>query len=531
MLTVAPLWVISRVSQQVKVTFSPKASPCTSPCLPRFPSGREHWPPGLPQPGPRRPPPPASSSHASSFSLHAPRARGLRKWDIRPGEPARQPRRAHPSKSPAGGAAPGPALDAVRAAPALSYDPGMSDDGIARLGSLLTTALVGVLLPKDVPEAGGPSAPGSTPGRASGTSSMRCTVPATTWRLFRVPVCLVVEVPPGMRQHWRRCGRTRDHRVKVVLTLFLPHDVAEYVTARDPGGKERRRGGGRDPRGRKSAPLMTDLEEQARLNVPKERGGAMVIRQGLLSLALVVILVASSASTGGAQPGLDPQSLIGEWTGKWTSGAVTGGPGPRSGREGPFALMITQVQGNVVHGTVEVAGVTTKIRATLQGNQLRFGNEQIQTELTIDGDHMRGTRQRAGTPQALLDLERRSEPGRSAGGPTTRARSARGATGPWSTAPSAFASSRWSITWRAGMRAWAYMPRPNLDGAAAGGELMRRRLRSVEYARQYCSPGRTYGGQTTRKGPGVSQDRGTRESGGGDGLHVPLAFPEGERSR
>jgi Biogenesis factor required for ATP synthase 1, C-terminal domain len=151
---------------------------------------------------------------------------------------------------------------------------------------------------------------------------------------------------------------------------------------------------------------MTHLEERARLKVPKERGGAMVIRQGLLSLALVVIIVASSASTGRAQPGLDPQVLIGEWRGKWTSGAVTGGPGPRSGREGPFALTITRVQGNVVHGTIEMQGVTTKIRATLQGNQLRFGNEQIQTELTIDGDHMRGTRQRAGTPQVLLDLEK-----------------------------------------------------------------------------------------------------------------------------
>jgi hypothetical protein len=133
----------------------------------------------------------------------------------------------------------------------------------------------------------------------------------------------------------------------------------------------------------------------------------MGIRRGLLSLALIAIIVAGSASTGRAQPGLDPQSLIGEWRGKWTSGAVTGGPGPRSGREGPFALTITRVQGNIVHATIEVAGVTTEIRATLQGNQLKFGNEQIQTELTIDGDHMRGTRQRAGTPQALLDLEKK----------------------------------------------------------------------------------------------------------------------------
>ena len=88
----------------------------------------------------------------------------------------------------------------------------------------------------------------------------------------------------------------------------------------------------------------------------------MAIRQGLLSLALIAISVASSVSTGRAEPGVDPQSLVGEWTGKWTSGAVSGGPGPRSGREGPYALTITQVQGNVVQGTIQVQGIATKIR-------------------------------------------------------------------------------------------------------------------------------------------------------------------------
>jgi hypothetical protein len=133
----------------------------------------------------------------------------------------------------------------------------------------------------------------------------------------------------------------------------------------------------------------------------------MVIRQGLQGLAVVAVIVAILVSTGRAQPALDPQSLIGEWTGKWTSGATTGGPGPRSGREGPFALTISQVQGSVVHGAFTMAGVTTKIRATLQGNQLRFGNEQTQTELTIDGDQMRGTRQRAGTPLVMLELKKK----------------------------------------------------------------------------------------------------------------------------
>ena len=132
----------------------------------------------------------------------------------------------------------------------------------------------------------------------------------------------------------------------------------------------------------------------------------MAIRQGLLSLALGISMLASATSTPWAQPGLDPQSLVGEWRGKWTSGAATGGPGPRSGREGPFGLTITEVRGNVVRATIEVGGATTAIRATLQGNQLKFGNEQIQTELTIDGDHMRGTRQRAGAPQAEVDLQK-----------------------------------------------------------------------------------------------------------------------------
>ena len=133
----------------------------------------------------------------------------------------------------------------------------------------------------------------------------------------------------------------------------------------------------------------------------------MVIQQNLLRLALVVITVASLASMGWAQSELDPQALIGEWIGKWISGATSGGPGPRIGKEGPFALTITQVDGKVVHGVVQVAGTTTKIRATLEANQLRFGNEQINTELTIDGNRMRGTRQRAGTPQALVELEKK----------------------------------------------------------------------------------------------------------------------------
>jgi hypothetical protein len=61
-----------------------------------------------------------------------------------------------------------------------------------------------------------------------------------------------------------------------------------------------------------------------------------------------------------------------------------------------------------VQGTIEMQGVTTKIRATLQDNRLKFGNDQIQTELTIEGNHMRGTRQRAGTPRRCSSSRRGS---------------------------------------------------------------------------------------------------------------------------
>jgi hypothetical protein len=128
-----------------------------------------------------------------------------------------------------------------------------------------------------------------------------------------------------------------------------------------------------------------------------------------MMLASVALIAVSGASIGFGQVAttVDPAALVGEWSGTWTAGAVTGSPGSRSGRQGPFILTITKVEGNVVGGTVEVQGVTSKIRATLRGNQLTFGNEQFQTELTIEGDRMRGTRQRAGTPSALLELGKR----------------------------------------------------------------------------------------------------------------------------
>jgi hypothetical protein len=126
----------------------------------------------------------------------------------------------------------------------------------------------------------------------------------------------------------------------------------------------------------------------------------------LVFAALIATGWASTAFGQGATT-VDPAALVGEWRGTWTAGAVTGSPGPRGGRQGPFVLTIATVEGTVVGGTVEMLGVTPKIRATLRGNQLTFGNEQFQTELTVEGDHMRGNRQRAGTPSTMIELQKR----------------------------------------------------------------------------------------------------------------------------
>lgn len=132
----------------------------------------------------------------------------------------------------------------------------------------------------------------------------------------------------------------------------------------------------------------------------------MVIPRSLLSLALVAAIVGSSVSTVRAQAKIDPQSLIGEWTGKWVT---SHGPGPRraGGPNGPYALTIKQVTGDQVRATLDVVGQAREIRAKLVENRLTFGNDQFQTELTVDGDQMRGTRQGSASIPWVIELTKK----------------------------------------------------------------------------------------------------------------------------
>src|SRR5437667_8127745 len=96
--------------------------------------------------------------------------------------------------------------------------------------------------------------------------------------------------------------------------------------------------------------------------------GGRITRRGLVSVACFFILTAGSAAVW-AQAAVDPQSLVGEWNGSWVD--------KHQGKaNGQYSLTIEKVEGNQVHGRVEVrAGRTREFKfvGTLEGNRLTFG--------------------------------------------------------------------------------------------------------------------------------------------------------------
>lgn len=101
---------------------------------------------------------------------------------------------------------------------------------------------------------------------------------------------------------------------------------------------------------------------------------------------------------------LDPQSLLGEWQGSWSGSNAPG-------RGGQYNMSIRTVEGNRVRGRVErsnvAAGITPDFNfiGTVTGNVLKFQGGPTTTELTIDGDQMRG--QMYGTARMDISLSKR----------------------------------------------------------------------------------------------------------------------------
>ena len=108
----------------------------------------------------------------------------------------------------------------------------------------------------------------------------------------------------------------------------------------------------------------------------------------LLLFAASVVAVATLAVSAWSETPLDPQSLVGEWSGSWRDTH-------KPGANGKYYLTVDEVKGDKVYGKVVVSGRETlqfKLFGTLAGNRLTFSSVNP-TVLLIDGNQMRGNSQ------------------------------------------------------------------------------------------------------------------------------------------
>ena len=112
------------------------------------------------------------------------------------------------------------------------------------------------------------------------------------------------------------------------------------------------------------------------------------IGRSLLLVAASVIAVTALVISAGSETPLDPQSLVGEWSGSWRNTKLPGS-------NGQYHLTIDEVKGDKVYGQVVISGRETlqfKLLGTLAGNRLTFSSGNP-TVLLIDGKQMRGSSQ------------------------------------------------------------------------------------------------------------------------------------------
>jgi hypothetical protein len=118
------------------------------------------------------------------------------------------------------------------------------------------------------------------------------------------------------------------------------------------------------------------------MNVANCAKRRLVLAGLAVSLAAVFVPLA-----GVVAQNVDPQSLVGQWTGTWTEKS-------ESKMNGPYYITIERVDGNRVFGRAEVHSRSGKTEfqfvGTLQGNRLTYGRDNV-ADLTIDGNRMEGT--------------------------------------------------------------------------------------------------------------------------------------------
>jgi len=116
-----------------------------------------------------------------------------------------------------------------------------------------------------------------------------------------------------------------------------------------------------------------------------------VVRGALRPVVMAVVLVTALAGlmlpAVAQTPAVDPQSLIGEWSGEWRWKS-------NQKLSGPYLLTIEKVEGTNVFGEGQMRGRNNtefKFRGKLEGNHLTFGRESL-TDLVIEGKTMSGSR-------------------------------------------------------------------------------------------------------------------------------------------
>ncbi len=118
------------------------------------------------------------------------------------------------------------------------------------------------------------------------------------------------------------------------------------------------------------------------------------------SVLIAFVMAAFTVAPATAQTPVDPQSLLGEWSGKWSGIWGTGS----QTLSGDYVLRIRKVEGEKVFGEVEFTnrGTTrTNLIGTFDGQRLTYGNGA----LTVEGNRMTGTRPVTNFPRGIkIDL-------------------------------------------------------------------------------------------------------------------------------
>ena len=99
----------------------------------------------------------------------------------------------------------------------------------------------------------------------------------------------------------------------------------------------------------------------------------------------VLLLLTLVVATAWAQSAIDPQALVGQWTGPWVERS-------NESSSGRYHLKISKVEGDKVHCAGQFdAGRVILFVATLTGNQIRFVGQASTIELSLGANQLTGT--------------------------------------------------------------------------------------------------------------------------------------------